>query len=83
MTNGAALPLELLTGRFSRLDRTLKTLAYAQSLSMTAHLVSTYGWDMIRDLLAACKRDGSLETALRQYGLNLYLLEKEWERTIR
>lgn len=78
----ATLPLELLDARFSRLDRAIKTLAYAQSRSMVAHLISKYGWDMIKELLTNYKTDGSPDGALRKRGLNMYLLEKEWERMI-
>lgn len=78
--NGAQLPLEMLNDPFSRLDRTMKSLAYSQSYSLVNHLVQKHGWNVIKELLASSARGESINAALRTWGLNLYLLEKEWEQ---
>ena len=74
----ALLPIELMEGTFARMDRQVKKLAYAQSSSLVEYLKKRNGWAIIRDMLAACSRNESPEHAMRPYGLNYYLLEKEW-----
>jgi len=78
----ACLPLELLSGPVTRLDRKIKTLAYAQSYSLIEYLVEKYGWEIVKKLLDACKRGDSIDTVLKEYGLNMYLLETEWVKSV-
>ena len=76
----ALIPFELLRVSFNRLDRKMKSLAYAQSYSLVRYMVDSYGWDIIRELLEAYRMGNREDEALRRRGLNLYLLEKEWVR---
>ena len=86
MTNAlkanAYFPFEVLRDSFARLDRKLKSLAYAQSYTLVKYLIQKHGWAIIKELLDAFDRGESLETGLRTWGLNLYLMEKEWERDL-
>jgi hypothetical protein len=80
VAGNALLSMEMLTPPFTRMDRSVQRLAYAQSTAMVEYLVSKYGWDLIREMLMACKRGESPEHVLKARGLNYYLLEKEWDR---
>lgn len=77
---GALLSLEMLTPPYSRMDRSVQRLAYAQSAAVVEFLVRKFGWRLIRDMIDACKKGESPEHVLKQRGLNYYLLEKEWNR---
>ena len=79
----ALLPLEVLTKPFSILDRSLKSLAYAQSYSLVEYLEDIYGREKLRGLLISLGLGETLDHALRPMSLNRYLLEKEWERWVR
>lgn len=79
----ALLPFDILIRPFTGLGRGLKTLAYSQSCSVVEYLQGKYGWEAIRELLAAAARNDDLETVLRKYSLTMYLLEKEWLQTMR
>ncbi len=76
----ALLPLELLEHSFSRFDRGLKSLAYAQSGSLVRYIVAAYGYPFIREILDGCRRGDRLEHLLKSKALTLYLLEQEWQR---
>jgi hypothetical protein len=78
----ALIPFELLEKPFTLFDRKTKKLAYAQSGSLIYHLILSHDFDMVTQLLAAAARNDSLDTVLKQKGLNLYLLEKEWKQWI-
>lgn len=79
----ALLPLELLVQPFTRMDRRMQKLAYAQSSSLVGYLVERYRWDMIRDLLAAFKRGDALAATLTRFQTTVYLLEADWKKTLR
>lgn len=79
----AVLPLELLEKPFTRLERKVQKLAYAQSSSMIGFMVEKYDWNMIRQLIAALGRGDGLDAALGEFGLTAYLLEKEWKQSVR
>jgi hypothetical protein len=72
----ALLSLEMLTPPFTRLDRAIQRLAYAQSAIVVEYLVTHFGWELIRDMLSACQRGESPEHVLKGRGLNYYLLEQ-------
>lgn len=74
----AYLPIETLEKAFSRFDRQIKTLAYAQSTSLVEYLIDHHGWDSIKSILEGLARGDTLDAMLRPLGLNAYLLEKEW-----
>lgn len=78
----ALLPLDLLADSFASMDRRLKTLAYAQSASLVGYLQATFGWQLLRDIIAALGRGDALDTPLNAHGLTLYLLERQWQRTV-
>lgn len=74
----ALLPFSLLEPPFSRFDRSLKSLAYAESTSLVQYFVETFGYPFVRELLECCRRGDRIESILRGKGLTEYLLEKEW-----
>ena len=74
------LPLEFLEQPFTRLDRTMKNLAYGQAVTLVVFLVTRYGYVFVRAMLDDCKRGDRWERTLRRQALTLYLLEKEWQR---
>lgn len=73
----ALLPIETISQSFSRLDRRLKTLAYAQSYSLVDYMADKYGWEIVREMLDDYARGDSGEAVLRERGVNMYLLEKD------
>ena len=74
------LDLEILGRDPSELaDDRLRKLAYAQAGSVSEYLISKLGWDKIKDLLTSLRKK-SLSDALAKYGLNLYLIQREWQR---
>ena len=79
----ACLPLEALDGSFARLDRELKTLAYAMSFSLVEHIIARHGHALLQELLAAAARGETPAGVLRPRGLNYYLLEREWLHQLR
>jgi len=55
------------------------SLAYAQSLSLVSHLVNTYGWAKMRELLAVFKAGSTYDNALLEvYTFNIDGLEERW-----
>lgn len=72
------LPVEILEQPFSRFDRSLKSLAYAQSTSLVSFLIEKFGYPCIQELLDCCRRGDRVESILRQKGFTIYLFEKEW-----
>lgn len=58
-------------------------LSYAQSRSIVAYLLDTYGWDKMRDLLAVFAEGAAYEDAIRRvYNLNLDQLEAAWRASL-
>jgi len=58
-------------------------LAYAESSSIVAFLLEEYGWEQIRQLLAAFKDGATYDAALLQvYSFDTAGLEAEWKRHI-
>ena len=82
LSNEGCIPFELLEKPFTDFDKKLKTLCYAQSYSMVEYIIDAHSWNLIQDMLAALKRKESLDSVLQPYGLNSYLLEKEWKQKI-
>lgn len=80
--DGGVVPFEMLNESFCGFDRKLQALAYAQSYTMIAHIVDTHGWEMVTALVGAVSRNESLDRALNGFGLNFYLLEKQWIGTV-
>ncbi len=82
MEADALFPMEVLEKPFARMDRKLKNLAYAQSAAVVDFLVEKYGWPTMQDLTKGVANGDSPEFAMRKAGLNYYLLEREWIRSI-
>jgi len=82
ISHGALIPYELLARPFAGFDRSLKTLAYAQSCGMVRHIVETHGWNMLRGLLISLASGISMDQTLRPFGLNMYLLESAMKRAV-
>jgi hypothetical protein len=58
-------------------------LAYAQSRSLVAHLIDTYGAARMNQLLVAFTRQGTIDRALNDvYGLDSDALESEWRASV-
>lgn len=76
-------PLETLEGAACfRENGTIGQLAHAQAFSMTNHLIETVGWEGVRQLLHQCPI-APLDTALNDFSLNYYLLERQWLRHVK
>ncbi|MCD4678682.1 MAG: hypothetical protein K8S18_22260 [Desulfobacula sp.] len=82
VSKDVCIPFEMLEKPFTEFDRKLKTLAYAQSYSMIEYIVETYGWDVIKQMIAAVARKDKIDSVLMASGLNFYLLEKEWKQRL-
>jgi hypothetical protein len=73
-------PIEALEGgALFDADSAPAALAYAQSSSLAAFLLNRIDWAGIQRLLKLM-RTQSPETALHEFSLNYYLLEREWKR---
>ncbi len=76
----AAIPLEVLARPFLTLgEGDLVRLAYAQAASLVAFLEARSGAEGLAELVRSLA-DVALADALRPFGLNPYLLEREWLR---
>jgi len=76
------LPLEALERDACFRDTELAALAHAQSYSVTEYLISILGWDGVRKLLCRTAMV-STDTALSDFSLNYYLLERQWLRHVK
>lgn len=77
-----AMPLEILEGGACFQHPELASLAHAQAFSVTEYLVSQVDWAGVRKLL--CKTvKMSTDTALQEFSLNYYLLERQWLRHLK
>ena len=76
------LPLEALESGACFKDAELAATAHAQAFSVTTFLVSALGWEGVRALLAKTVRV-DLDTALHDFSLNYYLLERQWLRHVK
>lgn len=77
-----ALPLEALERGTCFRDSDLASLAYAQAYSVTEYLVSLVDWKGVRKLLCKTVKMGT-DTALQEFSLNYYLLERQWLRHLK
>ena len=58
-------------------------LSYAQSQSLVAYLIDTYGWAKMRELLAVFQGGTTYDDALLQvYALNMEVLDHEWRASL-
>ena len=58
-------------------------LSYAQSQSLVAYLIDTYGWPKMRELLAVFQEGSTYDDALLQvYGINMDALDHEWRASL-
>ena len=80
INHNGLIPFDILENPFSILDRALKDLAYAQSWIMVRYMSGEYGSQMLRELLLTLGRGESIDQALRPWGVNMYLLEKNMIR---
>ncbi|TDI83578.1 MAG: hypothetical protein E2O74_06575 [Chloroflexi bacterium] len=59
------------------------SLSYAQSQSLVAYLIDTYGWAKMRELLAVFQGGSTYDDALLQiYALNMDVLDHEWRASL-
>ncbi len=58
-------------------------LSYAQSQSLVAYLIDTYGWEKMRALLAAFQKGSTYNDApLLIYGMDMEALDQEWRASL-
>ena len=83
---GKLMNFRKLEARFSDLSTPAAALAYEQSYSLVAYMVSTYGWHRVRQILAGLGNgltfDASVGAALKDYNLNYDSLVKEWQASV-
>jgi hypothetical protein len=59
------------------------SLSYAQSQSLVAYLIDTYGWEKMRALLAAFQEGSTYNDALLLvYGMDMDALDQEWRASL-
>jgi len=59
------------------------SLSYAQSQSLVAYLIDTYGWEKMRELLGIFQEGSTYDNALlRAYGIDMGALDQEWREHI-
>ncbi len=59
------------------------SLSYAQSQSLVAYLIDTYGWEKMRELLGIFQEGSTYDDALlRTYGIDMGALDQEWREHI-
>jgi len=76
--NGRVFPLEALEAdALFDADRESSVQAYAQSFSMVSYLRGYIGWDGMARLVRLCGASKAGK-ALQEFGMNYYLLEKQW-----
>ena len=76
------ITLPSLSSSFPAAD-TGASLSYAQSRSLVAYLIGTYGWDRMRELLAAFQEGATQNDALLSvYGRALSALDREWRASL-
>ena len=77
------IPLRLLTTRFPVEEKAAR-LAYAQSFSLVAFILNTYGSPVFQRFIANLKQGMETDTALRHAaGVNLIRLEAEWQASLK
>lgn len=65
-------------------DPSQASLAYAQSQSLVSYLVSSYGWEKMRELLAVFKEGSTYDNALQNvYSFDIDGLEEQWRVYLR
>ncbi len=76
------ITLRSLSSSFPAAD-TGATLSYAQSQSLVAYLIDTYGWERMRSLLAVFQEGSTYDGALlRVYGMDMAALDREWRSSL-
>ncbi len=59
------------------------SLSYAQSQSLVANLIDTYGWEKMRALLAAFREGSTYNDALLSvYRMDMDALDQEWRASL-
>lgn len=85
--DGKLLPLSRIEGSFSSFSRQEALLAYEQSHSLVAFLISSYGWHKIREVLLNLGQKMSMEDATARafadYGLTYGEIVEEWTRWLK
>lgn len=83
---GTLLDFRKLEGNFSDFSPSAAALAYQQSYALVNHMVTTYGWHRIREVLSGLGRglsfDESVTSALKDANLNYDTLVKEWRASV-
>ncbi len=83
---GSLLQLSTLSGSFTKMDGKQAGLAYQQSHSMAAFMVSRYGWYALQQILKNLGERASIETAvaraLSDWSLDLPAVMEEWRQSL-
>jgi len=80
---GSGVDPRTLEGSFSALSSQQAIAAYQQSYSLVNHLVETYGWHRVREILGHLGKGmnigSAIATTLRDYGITYDGLISEWQ----